>query len=276
MVGSMRLAGSIVSDSQVSETWQLPPSRSDDLHLHFVNSGTVSVRSPGADKTLDLTRGDALLSTNGDELEVSCTRKHGEPPCHLLRGQIRFDGGHRHPLVSTLPALVRASIADAGRQTWAMVEILLDELRQSKSGSSVIVDRVCELLLVHVFRSLAQDQHTPAVDDPIIARALRLMHDRPEQDWTLASLARTIGMSRSAFATRFNDVVGVPPKCYLTQCRMHKAQRLLRQRNANVSSIAPRVGYASDATFIRAFKRYCGESPGVFHNAAMRKEAVGT
>ena len=136
-------------------------------------------------------------------------------------------------------------------------------------GSSAVVDRLCELFFIQVLRSHARNDpvfpgFVAALDDPITSRGLRLIHEHPENDWTLDSLARAAGLSRSAFAKRFHQLVGVPPKAYLTTWRMHKAKRLLRNPYARLATVARQVGYASDAAFNRAFKQFFGKSPGAF------------
>jgi AraC-like DNA-binding protein len=84
------------------------------------------------------------------------------------------------------------------------------------------------------------------------------------------SLAESAGMSRSAFATRFNRLVGEPPLHYLTRWRMQKAQRLLRDGRAPLSDVAASVGYDSEAAFSKAFKRTVGAAPGTYRRRAKR------
>jgi AraC family transcriptional activator of mtrCDE len=100
-----------------------------------------------------------------------------------------------------------------------------------------------------------------ALGDAHISRALARIHLEPAQAWGLDNLAEIAGLSRSAFATRFNRLVGMPPKSYLTMWRMQKARSLLRNPYTLLAQIAEQVGYASDVALIRAFQRHFGASP---------------
>ena len=101
-----------------------------------------------------------------------------------------------------------------------------------------------------------------------MGRALALLHGRPAEAWTLDSLAREAGLSRSALADHFTHLVGQPPMQYLTHWRMQLAARLLRDASAKVASVALEVGYESEAAFNRAFKRVTGISPGRWREGA--------
>jgi AraC-like DNA-binding protein len=100
--------------------------------------------------------------------------------------------------------------------------------------------------------------------DPSVAKALSLLHGQPSHDWTIEELAREVGMSRSVLAERFADLVGLPPMHYLAKWRMQIASELLTGGNANLASIARTIGYESEASFSRAFKKLIGVSPSVW------------
>jgi AraC-like DNA-binding protein len=100
--------------------------------------------------------------------------------------------------------------------------------------------------------------------DPLVGRALALLHARPTEEWTAESLAREVGMSRSAFAERFSSLVGQPPMQYLALWRMHMAAQHLREGRGSVAQIGFGIGYDSEAAFSRAFKRQFGASPGTW------------
>ena len=106
-----------------------------------------------------------------------------------------------------------------------------------------------------------------ALVDPQIGRALSLIHEKPEDDWTVESLASKVGMSRSAFAARFAQLVEEPPLRYLTRLRMQKASRLLETSHAGVAEVAKRVGDDAEA-FSKAFKRWIGVAPGAYRRRA--------
>jgi AraC-like DNA-binding protein len=101
-----------------------------------------------------------------------------------------------------------------------------------------------------------------ALQDRQIGRAISLIHRDPARDWTLASLAAEVAMSRSAFAARFTELVGEPAMHYVTRWRMHVALTWLKEDNAPIAELAGRLGYQSEAAFSRVFKRFIGVSPG--------------
>ncbi len=108
----------------------------------------------------------------------------------------------------------------------------------------------------------AQTGWLGALQDKQIGRAIALIHRDPAREWTVASLASELAMSRSAFAARFTELVGEPAMHYVARWRMHVALSSLKEENATVGELASRLGYRSEAAFSRAFKRIIGVSPG--------------
>ncbi len=94
------------------------------------------------------------------------------------------------------------------------------------------------------------------------------MHARPADQWTAGDLARSVGLSRSAFFSRFKELVGESPAQYLTRWRVHVATRLLRSEGMSVTAVARQVGYTTDAAFSNAFVRVMGVRPGAYKRAA--------
>src|SRR6185437_3773562 len=105
--------------------------------------------------------------------------------------------------------------------------------------------------------------------DPQIGHALRLIHSRPAEGWTLDRLARGVGLSRTTFAARFAHYVEVSPMQYLARWRLQLAGRLLEQPGISIAQAGAEVGYESEATFSRAFKRLVGMSPGLWRKGRM-------
>jgi AraC-like DNA-binding protein len=104
--------------------------------------------------------------------------------------------------------------------------------------------------------------------DPLVGRALKLLHAQPARPWTLEELASQSGASRSALAERFVHLVGYPPMQYLTQWRMQLAARRLSDRSVSVAAVGYEVGYQSEAAFSRAFKKFVGQSPGQWRSVS--------
>jgi AraC-like DNA-binding protein len=109
-----------------------------------------------------------------------------------------------------------------------------------------------------------------ALRDPQIGAALALIHRTPDQDWSVATLARQVGMSRSTFAARFRSLVQATPLAYLSRWRMYRAASLLRDDRMTVSAVTERIGYESDAAFSKAFKRHFGVPPRAYRGRPSR------
>lgn len=139
-----------------------------------------------------------------------------------------------------------------------------------------MADKVAELLFFEVLRGHVESAPAPGTGwlaglrDPLVARSLALMHERPSQDWTVAALAKEVNSSRTVLAERFATLVGVPPMQYLTRWRVVLAANLLRGGERNLGRIAEKVGYDSEAAFNRAFKRQFGVPPGAWRRSAGR------
>jgi AraC-like DNA-binding protein len=134
-------------------------------------------------------------------------------------------------------------------------------------GSSVMISRLIDVLIIRVIRTWAQTRNANdtgwlgALADPRISRALKAIHDEPFRKWSVADLARTVGMSRSSFAERFSLLVKEAPLSYHSRWRLTLADGLMRHANARVGDVARKVGYESEAAFSRAFKAQFGVSP---------------
>ncbi|HET6567375.1 MAG TPA: AraC family transcriptional regulator [Rhodothermales bacterium] len=150
---------------------------------------------------------------------------------------------------------------------------LAEEAMGERPGSPAMLTRLTEILFVEVVRRYTQQ--LPAeqtgwlagVRDPEVGRALRLLHKQPGRNWTVDLLARETGLSRSALARRFTDLLGEPPILYLTGWRMQLAKRLLQEPALSIPQVAEEVGYTSEAAFNRAFKRCVGKPPGIWREA---------
>ncbi|WP_244237242.1 helix-turn-helix transcriptional regulator [Corallococcus llansteffanensis] len=144
------------------------------------------------------------------------------------------------------------------------------EAEALRPGGETVVTRLADILVIQTIRAWLA--HAPeartgwlgALQDPQVGRALVLIHRDPARDWTLAALAKEAAMSRSAFAARFTQRVGMPAMQYLVHWRMQVAASLLREEDAGLADVAGRMGYQSEAAFSRAFKRCVGVAPGTF------------
>jgi AraC-like DNA-binding protein len=198
----------------------------------------------------------------------------------LICGFFGCDERPYNPLLSALPAVIHLPAADADtvtRPLVAMLDVALREERRSQPGTENVLSRLSELMFVEALRryllALPGNQRgwLAGLRDPIVGRALEALHGAPRDPWTIESLGRTVGVSRSVLAARFTEMVGHPPMSYLTLWRMQLASRLLHD-GRQVVEVADAVGYESEAAFSRAFKKLMGTPPVMWRRRSPVKE----
>lgn len=197
----------------------------------------------------------------------------GEPTrlvCGFVGSEVR-----RHPLMEALPTALVLDLNGQACAEWvaASFRYAAQEVASGRPGSETVLAKLSELLFVEAVRryaeTLPQDREGwfAGLRDPAVGRALALMHGRVAHPWTTEELAAAAHLSRSAFAERFTQLVGVPPISYLTEWRMQLAAARLRETPRAIGQIAADLGYESEATFTRAFKRAMGVAPGRYRSA---------
>lgn len=238
---------------------------SGDVVLVPHGTGHVILDAPGSDATplFDLPRKEA-----GERYERIRVPGPGATT-GLVCGAVSFSGLGVARLVRSLPPVLAAGRGAEAAWVRAAFEIIAVESRSPRPGSDVVTARLADILVVQAVRawleSTSADRGWVAgLRDPLLGRALAAFHADPGAPWSLASLANEAGMSRSAFAARFRDLVGEPPMAYVTAWRMDVAARLVREEDLPLARVAERVGYQSEAAFNRAFRRAHGLTPGVF------------
>lgn len=212
---------------------------------------------------------------------LSVLRRHGGPGPEsvLLCAELGVTGAAREWLVRALPPVLHLPAGTVPGLD-PILDLLRQEVRAARPGAAPVADRLTELLLLQGIRAGLERGTTPgtwsaALTDDAIARALDAMYTAPERPWTLAALARTAGLSRTTFATRFRGLVGETPFAHLTRWRMALARELLRERpTRTLADIAARVGYADEFAFSTAFRREVGDPPGSFRAMAVRPDGV--
>ena len=220
---------------------------------HILNS------APGvtAGKLFDLPR--ELVSDRYEHL-ASRRRRHADD--HAVRGR-EFDDPVCASPVEAAAALDRVDAWNSPELEWlqSTLRFLTSEARELRAGGETVITRLADILVIQAIRSWiatdpqAQTGWLGALRDKQIGRAIALIHRDPARDWTVASLASAVGMSRSGFAARFTELVGEPAMHYLLRWKMHAALTWLRESDAPLSQLASRLGYDSEAAFSRAFKR---------------------
>jgi AraC-like DNA-binding protein len=214
--------------------------------------------------------GQRCTTPDGDDLAQAMdlgVRTWGNDPngsTTMLIGTYQLRGEVSRRLLEALPSLVVLPDGDWNR---TVLPLLGDEVVKDDPGQEVVLDRLLDLLLITVLRTWFSrpDSGAPAWyradGDPVVGRALRMLHNHPATAWTVASLAAATGVSRASLARRFTDLVGEPPMSYLTGWRLTLAADLLREPDATIAAVARQVGYSSPFALSTAFKRVRGISP---------------
>jgi len=174
-----------------------------------------------------------------------------------------------NPILSSLPRIFKIDMRNDPRSAWleSSLKFAAAEAAECRAGSAIVLARLSELLFVEAVRrcidALPADQKgwLAGVRDRFVGRALSMLHAQTALAWTVDELARKVGLSRSALAQRFTDLLGQPPMQYLARWRLQVAAQELLIGNKSIVAIAEQVGYDSEAAFNRAFKREFGMPP---------------
>lgn len=236
-------------------------------YLHVLRRGRLEVRHPGASHLPRLMRFDepTLLL-----YPQPLTHHFHNPPvdgCDFTCARLDFDGGALNPLARALPPLIALPLARVSGLDLAL-ELLFAETDHVRCGQRLLADRLFEVVVIQLIRWLLDHPQEAGVrpgfitglSDSRLARALVAMHDAPGEPWSLERMAERAGMSRTAFANTFREVVGQTPADYLTDWRMALAQSRLRE-GQSVKVLAGQLGYANPSALSRAFTAKVGMSP---------------
>ena len=230
---------------------------------------------------------DWVFTTRNDPKPIPLAFHHGvfkpgfampadEAETVLVCGFVGCDLRPFNPLIAALPRLLHLPSGSSGGWVAPMLHHAATESNQRRAGSAAVLERVSEMVFVDAARRYLESLPAnasgwlAALRDRYVGRAIQLMHERPAEPWTIDELGRQAGLSRSALHERFVELVGQPPMQYLTNWRMQCGARLLREGRDTVATIALEVGYDSEASFARAFKRLMGQPP-----AAWRRGIAG-
>lgn len=283
----LRMDGAFYCRSELGAPWGLTlPPLPGLLWFHVVTAGRLLLEAGGARRAL--VPGEVALVPRGEghilrsapgvpapgilevEREALSDRyevlRHGGDGARttLLCGAVRFG----HPAAATLVGVLPEILHLDAEPLQGTLALLAAEAREPRTGGEAVITRLADILVIQAMRAWmetdpgARTGWLGALRDEQIGRAIALIHREPARDWTVASLARELAMSRSAFAARFTALVGEPAIAYLTRWRMQVALAALRDERATVAELAARLGYRSEAAFARAFKRETGMPPG--------------
>ncbi|HEX4764323.1 MAG TPA: AraC family transcriptional regulator [Usitatibacter sp.] len=214
------------------------------------------VRTPIAGELLPVRLGRQGAATHWLSLSFMCERHMAEP------------------LLAALPRMMFVDLAGAPPLAWLADELglVLSASDAPFLGAAATRSRLAELVFVEALARYVQglppggQGWLAGLNDRFVGRTLALVHGRPSEPWTVERLGRLVGLSRSALADRFSDVMGEPIFAFLTRWRLQLAAEALLASGRSIGSIARDAGYESAGAFSAAFKRTFGKPPSVWRH----------
>jgi AraC-like DNA-binding protein len=218
-----------------------------------------------------------LYLVNGVSHSGSCTTASeaaetaaadAEPSHILFTGAMRFNLDPLHPLLAMMPDVMRArDLPQSDPAVLSMLEAMEREVTLNRIGACGILARLADVLAASIIRAWVECACSDAtgwiaaVRCPQIGRVLAAVHRQPEREWSVAELADVMGASRSSFIEKFSNTVGETPAKYVARVKMFQARHWIAREGMRVAVVANRLGYDSEASFSRAFKRIIGHPP---------------
>jgi AraC-like DNA-binding protein len=299
VLASVRFRSTVLCRAELSAPWGFAVLGRDFATFHVALKGGGFVDVDGIEGRIRLAEGDLVILPQGDahvvrdspstpatrleeliadgSMDVRGTLQSGGggAPSVLVCGGFYFEERATNPLLASLPRVIHLRGRSRGVASWVRMTMsfLRREADRRHPGADAVITRLADILFIEALRAYASSTDAKAsgfavaLRDPRIGRSLALLHRRPHAGWDLARLAKEAGMSRTAFAVRFHELVGEPPLKYATRCRMDRAAGLLRTSEAPIAQVAERVGYDSEVGFGRAFKRHTGLSPAAYRRS---------
>lgn len=282
----------------------LSPAAGHSITYHFLTEGRAFVRL-GDGQREDLTAGDIVVFPHGDanflgngwpEKPVDSLKTFAKNLTEGLK-LVRFGGGGEltrfvcgfltcdprfsEVFLAGLPPILKVHVDDKPSGQWLAhsLRFSVSEGSESYAGNGLVRAKLSELLFVETLRryitELPPDQTgwLAGARDPVVGKALGLLHREPAREWTIADLAKHVGMSRTRLSERFRHFIGESPIAYLTRWRLKLGAEILQSSNDSVAEVAAAVGYGSEAAFNRAFKREFAYPPAQFRRRSKKAAA---
>ena len=305
LLSSIRIDGSVLSEIRCGGDWGIDMETGDGIPFHYVTEGECWLI--GDEEPRKLSAGDIAVAmhwprhalgsapdsplltarelvarnemkfwTGGtldrpNILDAGAERKD----VTILSGIFSLKGRGAKLLIDRLPPMMHLTVEEQhlAPQLKMALDFIHYESQAIRPGYIAVASRLMDLLFIHVLRSAISQPDVSigllaGLVDPNISRALGAIHANPSNRWTVASLSREAGMSRTTFAERFRQVIGTTPIQYLSRWRMTIAEDLLARSNQTVEQIRSQLGYDSSFVFARAFRAHSGSSPREYRLAS--------
>jgi AraC-like DNA-binding protein len=289
---SVRLHGSVYFNACFASPWGLDLGQNQRAYFHLIVRGTCYLQV--GEKKEQLQGGDIVILPHGtahqvfDDPSSDCVNAmevvpglidginpfEGDDPSQdidILCGYFDFNTSTPSYFLNALPDVIH--LTQEHRIHFSFLDnalyFITQETKMRNLGREILIDRITELLFVQIIRVYInlngnEENIFSALNDRTLSEALQLMHTESEKNWTVESLAKAIGMSRSRFSDHFHNYIGETPMRYLHTCRMEVAKQKIEETEATLNDISEEVGYASDSAFKKAFKKFFGDTPSTF------------
>ncbi|PXW51108.1 AraC family transcriptional regulator [Methylobacterium sp. B4] len=230
-------------------------------HVLVVADGSLNVEDDGGERVV-IDTGDLVLLPRGlGRSRLVASASHAS----VIVCRFSFDTHSLRGMISALPERIHIQRAEGAGWLDGIVPFLMVEVTDDEPGAALMISRIIDVIVIRTLRTWVQRGHTTGwlggLSDARIARALKVVHERPLQRWSVNTLADAADMSRSSFCERFAALVGRSPLRYQNEWRLTLARNMLVAREARVGEVALRVGYESEAAFSRAYKAMFGHPP---------------
>lgn len=286
MLKRLSLNAEVYVNGDFCGTWAVDTSGSRRIPFHLIGSGEAWLHID--DKVQKLEPRDLVIFPNDHHHIISSSQQKPKPHTvnapmsndgavtNMVCGFFEFKHAMLNPLLDSMPNVIhipaKTTLGDG--KTLHLIDMMILELKHPRAGCYTVVDQLANLLFIEVLREqvehgLLSSGVLVTLFDPRIGKAMSAIHQQPEFDWSLESLAEKATMSRSNFADKFSKLVGLSPMKYLVKWRMLEARKLLETSTKSVAEIAQMSGYESEAAFRKAFKHSQGEAPGAVRSAAL-------
>jgi len=300
ILSHMKLKGTLYFRTSFTSPWGVRvPAYANVSRFHFAHKGRCFIRIGDAEAPVPLEQGDLIIITGGAPHTLYCDPatevdavpldtvveesgftgsgalvyggKETQHETQLICGHFAFDEHAQHPLIDALPPWIHISNYGEIAGSWMenTLKIIGNEAGREQIGGDLIALKLSEIIYAQALRAyLSSEGSSRSVlagfTDPKIARALKVIHQDPAFPWTLDTLSAAVGLSRTAFATRFSTLMTTTPFNYITQWRMQIARQRLNDSTDAIIEIAEGVGYQSEAAFGRVFKRTFNIAPATY------------
>ncbi|MCK5395049.1 MAG: AraC family transcriptional regulator [Gammaproteobacteria bacterium] len=287
---TLRLSSKVFLHAKFCEQWVIDIEPLNlQVSFHVIAHGDCWLHTQDTSTPTELHAGDLVIClrntphyvTNSEELPPDdlprnnpTTKETPGESTSLICGQCEFLQYYWNPILEAMPTImVIPTVDSAGSNLASVINLMIAEVESDGEGSSAIIDRLSDILFIEAIRKYIQMQNNnqgyiAALQDSRLSKALTSFHKQPENTWTVQTLSEEAGMSRSAFADKFKQMVDMSPMEYVTGWRMQHAYDAMTSDSKSVMQIAEDSGYQSEAAFRKAFKKQFGIGPGMVRRVA--------